>query len=317
MKILVTGGAGFIGSHLVDRLLERGDEVLTIDNLATGRADNLEPHETLTVVEGTIVDETLVDSLLGDFRPVVVAHTAASYRDPDDWAEDGATNVVGTANVVRAAREHGVGRLIYFQTALCYGLRPLEHPISVDHPLRPDESSYAISKTAGESYVRLSGLDWISLRLANAYGPRNLSGPLPTFYRRLKAGQPCVVFDTRRDFVYIDDVVDLVVEAVDGKGSSGVYHVSSGSDVSIEELFDATVHAMGIALDAKVEVRPRSPDDAATILLDPSRTESAFGWRAATPLAAGVASTVDWCDRHGIDETYTHLKPTLGPQPRQ
>jgi UDP-glucose 4-epimerase len=317
MRILVTGGAGFIGSHLADRLLERGDDVLAIDNYATGRADNLERRERLTVVDDTIVDDALVSALLADFRPDVVAHAAASYKDPEAWAEDGATNVVGTANVVRAAREHGVSRLIYFQTALCYGLHPLHQPIPVDHPLRPEESSYAISKTAGEHYVRLSGLDWISLRLANAYGPRNLSGPLPTFYRRLKDGRPCFVVDTRRDFIYVDDLIDLVVETVDGKGAPGVYHVSSGSDVSIKELFEATVDAMGIAVEDEVEVRPRNLDDAATILLDPSRTEAEFGWRAATPLSDGVAAGIDWYERYGIDETFTHLKVGPEKQPSQ
>ena len=158
MKVLITGGAGFIGSHLTDRLLARSDEVMVIDNYATGRRDNLpESAPGLHVVEGDIADGALVGEVFADFGPEVVVHAAASYKDPEDWATDAATNVVGTANVVKASRNAGVRRLIYLQTALCYGLHPLEQPITLDHPLRPGASSYAISKTAGEQYVALSG----------------------------------------------------------------------------------------------------------------------------------------------------------------
>ena len=201
MRVVITGGAGFIGSHLADRLLGRGDEVLVIDNYVTGRRDNLKPRDGLTLVVGSIVEQALVNETFASFEPDVVAHAAASYKDPDNWSEDAASNAVGTANVVKASEAAGVDRLIYFQTALCYGLQPLEQPITLEHPLRPEESSYAISKTAGEYYVRLSQLDWVSFRLANAYGPRNVSGPLPTFFHRLTNGKPCYVKDTRRDFM--------------------------------------------------------------------------------------------------------------------
>ncbi len=308
MKVLVTGGAGFIGSHLVDRLLARKDRVLVIDNYATGRRDNLTPHPNLTVVEGTIADAGLVKRAFGEFGPEQVVHAAASYKDPDNWTEDSLTNVVGTANVVQAAKAVGVKRLIYFQTALCYGLHPVEQPITLNHPIRPEGSSYAISKTAGEQYVQLGWLDWISFRLANAYGPRNLSGPLPTFYHRLTTGKPCFVMDTRRDFMYVDDLIDVGMKALDGQGRTGPYHVSSGSDVSIKELFDASLKAMQVRLDKEVEVRPRNPDDVHTILLDPSKTNADFGWQASTPLETGVAAAIDWYKRFGIHETFTHLK---------
>jgi len=307
MKVLITGGAGFIGSHLADHLLERGDEVLVIDNFATGRRDNLTPNPRLEVVEGTIADEQLVRSLFERFCPDTVVHAAASYKDPDDWCEDIRTNALGTAHIVRASQEAGIQRLIYFQTALCYGLHPVEQPITLDHPLYP-ENSYAISKTAGEQYIRMSGLDYISFRLANAYGPRNVSGPLPTFYHRLTAGKRCFVMDTRRDFIFIDDLVELVLMALDGRGEAGVYHASSGSDYSIKELFDLTVEALGITLDEAVEVRPRGEDDAYTILIDPSRTVEVYGWRPHTPLSQGVSKTVDWYRQKGVERTYTHLK---------
>jgi UDP-glucose 4-epimerase len=317
VKVLITGGAGFIGSHLADRLLARGDEVLVIDNFATARRDNLSQHAQLTLVEGTIVDPALVDTTFASFEPEVVAHAAASYKDPDDWREDSATNAAGTANVVKAAEAEGVRRLVYFQTALCYGLHPLEQPITLDHPLRPEESSYAISKTAGEYYVRLSGLDWVSLRLANAYGPRNVSGPLPTFFQRLTEGKPCFVMDTRRDFIYVQYLIDLVVAALDGQGSGGAYHASSGADFSIKELFDATVAALALDPAPEVVVRERSADDAFTILLDPSRTVDEFGWKPETPLEKGVTESIAYYREHGIEETYTHLRLEPDKPPAQ
>jgi UDP-glucose 4-epimerase len=308
MKVLITGGAGFIGSHLADRLLARGDEVLVIDNYATGRRDNLKAQPKLTVVEGTIADEKLVNKHFDEFKPDVVIHAAASYKDPHNWIEDSRSNALGTSIIVQAAEKTGVKRLIYFQTALCYGLKPLEQPITLSHPILPGNSSYAISKTAGEHYVALSSLDWISFRLANAYGPRNLSGPLPTFYQRLTTGKKCFVMDTRRDFIYVQDLVDCVMGAVDGKGRKGAYHISSGSDFSIKELFDATIAALNHKLDEPVEVRPRGADDAPSILLDPAETNKDFNWKTTTPLTTGVDKAIEYYKDFGIQETFTHLQ---------
>jgi UDP-glucose 4-epimerase len=309
MKILITGGAGFIGSHLVDRLVARGDRILVIDNYATGRRGNLTPHPNLTVVEGTIADSALVNGIFREFLPEMVVHAAASYKDPKNWVEDVKTNALGSTIVVQASEELMVKRLIYFQTALCYGLHPLEQPITLGHPIRPEGSSYAISKTAGEQYIQLSSLDFISFRLANAYGPRNLSGPLPTFFHRLTNNKPCFVMDTRRDFIYIHDLIEVVLMAIDGNGKKGFYHISSGSDFSIKELFDATVTALDIVPIPSVEVRPRSPEDVFTILLDPSKTERDFGWKTKTKLEIGVRAAIEWYQQYGLVETYTHLKP--------
>lgn len=308
MKICITGGAGFVGSNLADRLIARGDQVLVIDNYETGRRDNLSKKAGLTLVEGSIVDSKLTRSSIVDFKPDLVVHAAASYKDPNNWEGDIATNVHGTANVVQAAKDAGCKRLIYFQTALCYGLKPIEQPITLSHPIDSRGSSYAISKTAGEQYIELSGLDYVTFRLANAYGPRNISGPLPTFYHRLSNGKPCFVMNTRRDFIYIDDLVDCVMGAVDGKGH-GAYHISSGSDYAIKELYDATIEAMRLNNLPEVEVRERHPDDAYTILLDPSRTAKDFSWGVKTPLKQGVAKTIAYYQQYGIEQTYTHLTP--------
>ncbi len=308
MRVLITGGAGFIGSHLADRLLARGDEVLVIDNYATGRRDNLTPHPALTVIEGSIADATLVDRTFEAFQPQVVVHAAASYKNPDDWTEDATTNALGSALIAQAAARVESKRLIYFQTALCYGLKPVEQPITLSHPLLPFGSSYAISKTTGEGYVALSGVPFLSFRLANAYGPRNLSGPLPTFFQRLSAGKQCFAMKTRRDFVYVADLIDVVEQAVHGMGSGGFYHISSGADYSIKELFDATTAAMSITLDAPVEERERNPDDVFSILLDPSRTQREFAWTTRTSLTDGVAKAIEYYREYGIEATFTHLR---------
>lgn len=308
-KILITGGAGFIGSSLADHLLARGDTVLVIDNFLTGRRENLAPHANLELIEGSITDATLLENCFARFKPDTVIHCAASYNDPNAWETDIQTNVYGTVNVVRASLAHAVKRLIYFQTSLCYGLHPKEQPVTLNYPLNPQGSSYAYSKTAAEQYITLSGIPHITFRLANMYGPRNISGPLPTFYQRLSTGRPCFVMDTRRDFVFISDLVAVVVQAVDGAGQNGVYHIASGKDFSISELFETTVSAMQIKLDKPVETRPRSADDAPTILLDPSKTKRDFGdWEVRVSLAEGVQKAVAWYQAHPISQTYTHLK---------
>ncbi len=209
MKILITGGAGFIGSHLAEKLLAKNHKILVIDNYQTGRRDNLKPHKNLTIIENTIANRKVVEKIFDKFKPDKVIHAAASYKDPNNWFEDSMTNIIGTINIVNSSQKHKVKRIIYFQTALCYGVKPIQQPITFTHPFFSGKysggSSYAISKTAGEMYIELSGLDFISFRLANAYGPRNLSGPLPTFYHRLTKNMPCSVMDTRRDFIFIKD----------------------------------------------------------------------------------------------------------------
>ena len=303
MKVLITGGSGFLGSHITDSLLTRGDNVVVIDNYETGRRDNLTTHPNLKVVEGTIADADLLDSLFDGVDLVI--HAAASYKNPENWAEDAKSNICGTINVVKSCLKHNVKRVIYFQTALCYGTKPLEQPITLNHPILPEGSSYSISKTAGEQYIHLSGLDYVTFRLANVYGPRNISGPLPVFYSRLTNNKPCFVMDTRRDFVYVDDLVSVVIKAVDGIGS-GTYHVSSGSDISIKEMFDATTSALNMGT-IDVEVRPRLEDDAPSILLEPSKTNQTFDWAANTTLKEGVKNAVSYYHKFGIKETFTHL----------
>ena len=308
MKVFVTGGCGQVGSHVAELALARGDSVLAIDDLSTGRRLHLpDNHGRMTFVEGSISDKPLIDQLVGDFAPDVIVHTAASYKDPDDYYSDTMTNVVGGANLVRAALDNKVGRFIYFQTALCYGVMPLRNPIQLDHPKLPGSSSYAISKTAAEDYLELSGLDYVTFRLANVVGPRNVSGPLPIFFQRLSQGKQCFVTKARRDFVFVGDRARTVMQAADGTGH-GAYHFSSGTDVAIKELYDAVITAMRLNDYPEPDIRELAPEDAPSILLDPSRTFQDFGTIEFTSLEQTVQAAVDYYRTYGVEGGYTHLK---------
>jgi len=307
MKVFITGGSGQVGSTVADMLLARGDEVLSLDDFSTGRRDNLLDQPHLTQIEGSIADAALIDQLFSDFKPDVVVHTAASYKDPENWSTDALVNAVGGANVAKACKTHKVRRLIYFQTALCYGTKPIQQPIRLDHPINPVNSSYAISKTAGEHYVQFSGVEWVTFRLANVIGPRNVSGPLPIFYGRLSKGQKCFVTPARRDFCYAGDLANVVVQAAGGKGL-GTYHFSSGKDVAILELYDSVVKAMKLNDYPEPEVKPLGPDDAPSILLDPERTFADFSDVTFTPLDEIARLAVQRWEKDGVVGGYTHLK---------
>jgi nucleoside-diphosphate-sugar epimerase len=307
MKALVSGACGQVGSHVTEMLLARGDEVVGIDNFATGRREHLQPHAKLRVVEGSIAERDVVERLVDEFKPDVLIHTAASYKDPEDWYSDALTNTVGGANLVKAAKRNKVGRFIYFQTALCYGVKPLQQPIRLDHPKNPANSSYAISKTAAEDYLEISGLDYVTFRLANVVGPRNVSGPLPIFFQRLSEGKRCFVTKARRDFVFVKDLARTVLKAADGTGH-GAYHFSSGKDVAIQDLYDAVVAAMELREYPAPEVRELGADDAPSILLDPSRTFKDFGRVEFTSLGDTVAPAVEYYRKFGVHGGYTHLR---------
>lgn len=307
MKVLITGGCGQVGSHIAEMLLARGDEVLAIDNFATGRPEHLPPQKNLTLVTGSIADLPLMEKLHVDFKPEIVVHTAASYKDPEDWYNDSLTNVVGGSNVVQCVKKYGVKRLIYFQTALCYGVKPIQQPITLSHPRFPANSSYAITKTAAEEFIEISGVDYVVFRLANVIGPRNLSGPLPIFFQRLKDSKKCFVTTARRDFVFVKDLARTVLKACDGIGK-GTYHFSSGGDVAIKELYDAVVKGMALPVYPEPEIRQIGPDDAPTILLDPSRTFEDFGKPEFTSLETTVAEAVKYYQTYGVVGGYTHLR---------
>jgi len=300
MKVLITGGAGFIGSNLADKLIERGDQVFVIDNLLTGRKDNIHPKVQFCL--GSIANGELLESLFKYEEPDIVIHAAASGKDPDNWWVDVENNVTGTVNVVKLSKKFGVKKLIYFQTSLCYG-PPKEQPITLEHQINP-MNSYAITKTAAEQFIFMSGLEYTSFRLANCYGPRNLAGPIPTFYLKLSKDLPCFVFDTARDFIFINDLMEIVFKAIDGK-QTGVYHISTGRNYPIKEIFDIVCKIMGKKIN--VQVRPKLPEDVYSILIDPLKTIKDFNFVPKTLLKDGIAHAISWYQIHDITETYTHL----------
>ena len=307
MRVLITGGAGFIGSNLADRLVLQGHKVFIIDDLSTGNLSNV--NSKVVFAEASIADGEACQNFFNEAKPDIVVHAAASYKDQTDWQKDISVNVLGTANVVKCALEHEVKRFVYFQTSLCYGHHPLEQPITLEHPIRPD-NSYAISKTAAEQFIQMSGIDFVSFRLANVYGPRNLSGPVPTFFHRLVNNEECFISDARRDFIYIDDLLDIVEMAMNGHGEKGVYHVGSGTDNSIETIFNEVARAM--ELDFGTTEKPsklfgRFWDDVKTILIDPSKTLEVFGMIPSTPLSEGIPRAIAWYYNNEVVETYTHL----------
>ncbi|WP_071871003.1 NAD-dependent epimerase/dehydratase family protein [Atopomonas hussainii] len=308
MRILITGGAGCLGSNLIEHWLPQGHEIFVIDNFATGKREVVPDVAGLTVREGSISDQALVQQCVAEFRPDVVVHAAAAYKDPDDWVEDGLSNVIGSAHVAKAAKANDVKRLINFQTALCYG-RPKQLPIPADHPTAPF-TSYGISKTAGEQLMLLSGVPTLSLRIANVTGPRLAIGPIPTFYKRLKAGQNCFCSDTARDFLDMSDFLAFMDLAIEQDAPTGTFNISSGEAHSIKEIFDLVTDYLGLGR-VEVPVVAAAADDVPVVSLDASATKQAFGWSAQVSFAETIKRQLAWYDQHGISDVYSHLKAPM------
>lgn len=310
MRILITGGAGCLGSNLIEHWLPAGHDIFVIDNFATGKREVVPAVPRLTVREGSIANDTLVEECFASFKPDVVIHSAAAYKDPDDWIEDTRTNVIGSAHVARAARAHAVKRLINFQTALCYG-RPQQLPILPSHPAAPF-TSYGITKTAGEQFMMLSGVPSLSLRIANVTGPRLAIGPIPTFYKRLKAEQKCFCSDTWRDFLDMSDFLSFMDLAIQPEAPTGIFNLASGEVHSIKEIFDLVTEYLALGA-VEVPVVPPAADDVPVVSLDASGTHSAFGWKARIGFAETIRRQLAWYDAHGVTDVFSHLKSPSNP----
>lgn len=304
MKILITGGAGCLGSNLIEHYLPQGHEILVIDNFATGKREVVPDVSGLKVIEGSVADAELVMQAVTGFNPTHIIHSAAAYKDPENWAEDANSNVLGSINVAKAALANGVKRLINFQTALCYG-RPEQLPIPVTHPQRPF-TSYGISKTAGESFLLNSGLAAVSLRLANICGPRLAIGPIPTFYKRLKNGQSCFCSDSVRDFLDMSDFLSLMDILLDSE-YTGVFNVSTGEGHSIKEVFETVARYLKLEV-PEVPVTPVGVDDVRAVVLDAQSTTDITGWKAKVSFTDTINKQLAWYDQYGISDVFSHLK---------
>ena len=303
-KILITGGAGCLGSNLLEHFFRQGHELMVIDNFATGKKEVVPEQTRLSLVEGSIADQALVESAFDDFKPDFVFHSAASYKDPDNWAEDTKTNVLGSIHVAKAAIKHEVKRVINFQTALCYG-RPSIIPIPVNHPTNPF-TSYGISKHSGEAFLLQSSLPVISFRLANICGPRLAIGPLPTFYKRLKEKKNCFCSETVRDFLDMTDFLRLMDLALDESAPIGKFNVSTGLGYSIYDVFCAVCEYLEIDI-PEVPKMPVGDDDVPEVVLDPSVTEKTFNWKAKINFKDTIHNQLKWYDKFGINDIYSHL----------
>lgn len=308
MRILITGGAGFIGSHIADRMLSAGHDVMVYDNYSSGSAHNNAYHPKLRLIAGDVAEKNMVLGTFELFKPDTVIHCANQpVTHPVNPVDDIKTNVIGTCNVIEAAKAAGVKRIIYFQTALIYGAVNSEIPVKTDQPVNP-RVSYSITKLAAENYIRNSGLNYIIFRLANQYGPRSTTGAFPAFFKRLSAGDPCTVTDERRTFIYVQDTVDLVEKAINLKYPSGVYHVSCDKDYMIFEVLQKMQWLMG-RMDVTGHQYVKSADDSMKVMrLDWKNTAETFDWKAKIKIEEGIKRTINWYKENGVGKIYTQIK---------
>lgn len=308
MKCLVTGGAGFIGSNLVDALLARGDEVTVVDDLSTGRRVNLDGALAAgaELVELDIRDAAALAALTAEGQPETVFHLAAQIdvrKSLEDPAFDAAINVGGTANVLDAARAAGTGRIVFVSTGgAIYGegegqQLPLDEATAIA-PL----SAYGQSKYAAEGYLalyeRLYGVSGMALRLGNVYGPRQdplgEAGVIAIFCGLLRAGERPTVFGDgtqTRDYIYVGDVVAAAIAAADS-AATGAVNIGTGREASVLELA-RMLGRLGGADGFEPEFAPPRAGEVQRISLDASRAEAELGWRPTTSLEDGLRLTLD------------------------
>src|SRR3954451_3137972 len=290
MKTVVTGGAGFIGSNLVDALVARGDEVVVVDNFATGKREFLNPEATL--LEHDIREPYQVDADVV-FHLAAQADVQTSVQRPE---YDAAVNVVGTVNVLGASP----GAQVIFSSSGGAGYGECAVPADEDAPFLP-LSPYGIAKKCGEEYLlgwnRIHGTTHVPLRFANVYGPRQDAGleggVVAIFLERMARGEPTTIFGDggqSRDFVYVDDVVAAMLATVGKTG--GPYNVGTARATTVSELHDAAARVAGI------DDGPRFEDarlgDVRRSVLDVRRIERELGWHAAVSLDDGMARTWEW-----------------------
>ncbi len=301
MKVLVTGGAGFIGSHVVDRLLQAGHEVVVVDNLRTGSRTNLPPG--VRLYELDILDPK-VEAVFEQERPHVLSHHAAqasvavSVRDPE---LDARVNVLGTLHLLRYCVRTGVRHVVFASTGGAIYGEAEAVPCDEEHPARPI-SPYGVHKLCAEHHLfawrALYGLRCTVLRYANVYGPRQdpdgEAGVVAIFTAAMLAGKRPVIFGDglhTRDYVYVEDVAEANLRVIE-QGIEGVYNIGTGIETSTRALFDLLRELTGYP--EEPAYGPPRPGDVRRISLDCRRAEEAFGWRAKTPLHEGLVRTVAW-----------------------
>lgn len=298
-RVIVTGGAGFIGSHIVDVLIEAGYEVAVIDNLSTGKRENLNPKAAFYEVD--ICDAEALERVFAEVKPAAVSHQAAmadvrgSLEAPDAYAM---VNVVGTLRLLKAAHRHGVRKIVMASTGGAIYGEGVPLPATEDtvaHPLDP----YGVSKLSGEHYLyafrRNFGLDYCALRYGNIYGPRQNpfgeAGVVAIFCGRMLRGQPVTIYgDGRqlRDFTYVGDVADANLRAL--RAGSGVYNIGTGVGADVNTIFEHLARLTGYTLPA--QYGPARAGEVRANTLDATRARQELGWQPGVSLADGLALTV-------------------------
>jgi UDP-glucose 4-epimerase len=300
-NVLVTGGAGFIGSHLVDRLVAARKSVTVVDNLSSGRESNLNGFARF---EKADIRSPEMRDILARVRPELIFHTAAqisvavSAREP---VLDADVNVMGSLNLMEAASQSGTRKVVYVSTGGAMYGDPERLPADESLPARP-LSPYGASKLAFENYLpvfkALHGIHYAIVRPANVYGPRQdphgEAGVVAIFTRAMLEGRPCKIFgtgDDERDYLYVEDLADLLVRAAEGEGT-GPYNGGTGAGTSVNTLFMKLARLCNYT-QPPVKAPPR-PGDLARISLDSSKARRDLGWRPEVTLDEGFSRTVEW-----------------------
>lgn len=301
MKVLVTGGAGFIGSHVVDTLIGESHEVAVVDNLSTGRRALVNDKATLHLCD---VRSSRLGAVFSAVHPDAVIHLAAQAAVPRSVADpihDAGVNVIGTLGVLQAAHRVGVRRVVYISTGgAAYGDTDVL-PTPEDHPTRAT-SPYGVSKVAAERYLEwwagFTGTSAITLRLANVYGPRQdplgEAGVVAIFAHRLFGGEACVINgdgEQTRDYVYVGDVVDAVARALAHHETRGVLNIGTGIATSVNELYRQIARI--VETTAPPTYGPARSGEQRHSVLDPKRASAALDWTAVTKLEDGLARTIE------------------------
>lgn len=297
-RVLVTGVAGFIGSHAAAALIERGTAVIGVDDLSQGRRDQVPAGVTFHQLD--VRDHRSLDRLLADQPVDAVIHLAAQVSvtaGEQDPSYDRQVNLDATAELVRSAARRGVGVFVFSSSAAVYG-DPAELPLTESSPARP-RSAYGLHKWLAECYIeyvaRQAGMRYVNLRLANVYGPgqraRSDGGVIAAFVDRLAAGEPLLIHGDgkqTRDFIYVGDVVGAVLAALDGD-ASGTFNVSSGTETDLLTV----VHRLAgvVQKEPRLTFAEPRPADIRRSVLDPGTTQRALGWSPRVGLAEGLART--------------------------
>lgn len=301
-KVLITGGAGFIGSNLVRHLIEKGVSVIVLDNFMTGHRENIESFPTVEIIEGDVRDKTAVELAMRGVD--VVFHLAASVgnkRSIDHPMTDAEINVLGTLQVLEAARKEGVRKIIASSSAGIFGeLKTI--PIKEDHPIEPD-SPYGCTKLAEEklclAYAKLYNIEAICLRYFNVYGPNQrydaYGNVIPIFVFRMLQGEPILIFgdgEQTRDFVHVNDVVQANIKAAEAIGVNGAFNIASGTSITINNLVEIiTKNYNG---NTRIEYCSERLGDVKHSLADISLAQQKICYEPSTVLKDGVEDYIIW-----------------------